>query len=75
MFPGLFGSLTLGVLLVPMYYILVPAPFSTDPDGRLENVKDAFIQMGNNWQIIVATIGTSLKVLFSPCSFVNMYGV
>lgn len=57
LFTGLFGFLILSVLLVPMYYIHAPKPFSTDPNGRLENVFDAFAQMGNNWQIVVATVG------------------
>ena len=49
--------MTLGALLYPMYYITVGAPFTTDYDGRLENVKDAVIQMSNSWQITVATVG------------------
>lgn len=57
LFIGLFGFIILTVLLVPMYFIHAQRPFSTDPDGRLENVWDAFAQMGNNWQIVVATVG------------------
>lgn len=45
-----------------MYFIITGAPFSTDPDGRLENVKDAFVQMSNSWEIIVATVGKLFKV-------------
>ena len=48
----------LGLLLIPMFFIKVPAPFSTDPNGRLENPLEAFTQMANNWQILVATLGT-----------------
>lgn len=59
---GLFGFIILTVLLVPMYFIRAQRPFSTDPDGRLENVWDAFAQMGNNWQIVVATVGCILSI-------------
>ena len=57
MFAGFFGFFVLGILLIPMYYIKPGHPFSNDPDGRMENVIDAFIQMGNNHIIIIATIG------------------
>ncbi|VDM64131.1 unnamed protein product [Angiostrongylus costaricensis] len=33
---GLFGTIILSILLVPMYYIHVPRTFSTNPEGRLE---------------------------------------
>lgn len=56
-FVGFFGASVLGLLLIPMYYIRVGHPFSTDPNGRMENVKDAFVQMGNNWQLILAVVG------------------
>ena len=54
---GFFGFTVLGILLIPMYYIKVGKPFSNDPDGRLENPLDAFTQMGNNYWIIVPTLG------------------
>lgn len=46
----------LGLLLIPFYYIKA-GNFSNTADHRLENVKDAFVQMGNNWRIILATVG------------------
>ncbi len=50
----------LGLLLIPMNYIHVGKPFSTT--GTLENVRDAFVQMGNNHIIILATIGNKYTI-------------
>ena len=59
MFPGtgFFGFTILGILLAPMYYIKIGRPFSQDPEGRMENVPDAFHQLGSNYQIIIAFCG------------------
>lgn len=57
---GVFGFLTLSVLLFPMYFINVGSSGSfitADPYFKLENAIDAFCQMGNNWQIIFAQAG------------------
>jgi len=53
---GMFGFIILAILLVPMYYIPASQPFSSQ-EGRLEDPFDAFKQMSQNWQIILATIG------------------
>jgi len=53
---GMFGFVILLVLLVPMYYIPASPPFSSQP-GHLEDPFDAFAQMRQNWQIVVATFG------------------
>jgi len=55
----------LGILLGPMYYIPANKPFSTDPEGKLENIIDAFTMMGQNWQIMFGVIGTTDS--FTPC--------
>ncbi len=55
--PGFFGFITLGILLIPMYFIKAGKPFSADPEGRLENALDAFVQLRNSWQVLLATIG------------------
>jgi len=58
---GMFGFVILTILLVPLYHIPASEPFSTE--GRLENPFDAFAQMGQNWQIVVATIGMQDHIL------------
>ncbi len=63
-FLGTFGMIVLSILLVPMYFIHVPATFSNDPDGRLENALAAFHQMGENPLILVALSGTILRYSF-----------
>lgn len=56
-FLGMFGTILLSLLLIPMYFIKVHKPFSQDPDGRLENVLDAFKQIDANLLILVALGG------------------
>ncbi|CAH1774764.1 unnamed protein product [Owenia fusiformis] len=64
-FEGLFGFLVLGTLLVPMYFIRVGhGKFSGDPEGRLENSLDAFVQLSNSWQIALATFGNIVSIAF-----------
>ncbi|KAI0243348.1 Solute carrier family 35 member F6 [Lamellibrachia satsuma] len=69
---GFFGASVLGLLLIPMYYIRVGHPFSTDPNGRMENVKDAFVQMGNNWQLILAVVGNITSIAFFNFSGISV---
>jgi uncharacterized membrane protein len=60
---GIFGALTLGVLLVPMYFIRIESvPF--------ENFPDAMAQMGNNWVIPLAMSGNMLSI-----AFFNFFGI
>jgi hypothetical protein len=47
----------LGLLLIPFYFIHVPEPFSDNPRHVLEDVLEAFLQMGQNPLIICAIIG------------------
>lgn len=54
---GTFGCLVLGSLLLPFYYIHVPPPITNNPRGVLEDVVDAFVQMGNNPWIVIALLG------------------
>ncbi|XP_045162343.2 solute carrier family 35 member F6-like isoform X2 [Mercenaria mercenaria] len=60
---GLFGALVLGILLIPFYYIHAGS-FSNTAGNRLENAEDAFVQMGNNWKIILATVGNIMSIAF-----------
>merc|ERR1712093_971275 len=62
-FEGMFGALTLGALLVPMYFIRIDGvPF--------ENFPDAMAQMGNNWVIPLAMSGNMLSI-----AFFNFFGI
>lgn len=62
---GFFGFSVLGLLLVPMYYIQVGVPFSTNPDGgSLEDFFDAIAQIGNSSQLGVALTGTVISIAF-----------
>lgn len=54
---GLFGFSTLSLLLIPMYYLKVGPPFSSNPRMVLEDALDGFTQMGNNPMIILAMSG------------------
>lgn len=60
---GFWGFIVLGLLLIPFYYINA-GNFSNTAEHRLENVPDAFKQMGNNPIIIAATIGNVLSIAF-----------
>ncbi|CAD5123218.1 DgyrCDS11579 [Dimorphilus gyrociliatus] len=64
-FEGLFGLLTLGLLLIPFYYIKITNPnnpLTTDPHGRVENSLDAFAMMGQNSAILVGTLGNMVSI-------------
>ncbi|CAF1118234.1 unnamed protein product [Adineta steineri] len=60
---GTFGFCTLGLLLIPFYFIIVPTS-NSGPDHRLEDVPTAFCQMGGNWVIILATLGNVFSIAF-----------
>uniref|UniRef100_U5EUX3 Putative solute carrier family 35 member f6 n=1 Tax=Corethrella appendiculata TaxID=1370023 RepID=U5EUX3_9DIPT len=61
---GFFGFCVLGLLLIPMYYIHVPAPFNTNAHGVLEDLPDALVQIGNNPFLIMAIGGTIISIAF-----------
>lgn len=67
---GIFGFFILGLLLIPMYFIKVPAFSKDDPDNRLENALGAFYQMGQNPTILWATIVNTISI-----AFVNFSGI
>lgn len=60
----MFGFGTLGILLVPFYFIPVGPPFSDNTTNSLENAIDAFYQIANNWQILVSILGTIVSIAF-----------
>jgi drug/metabolite transporter (DMT)-like permease len=61
---GIFGFIILGILLIPMYFIHIPAMSKDDPYHRLENALDAFHQMFDNPIILIATLGNVLSIAF-----------
>lgn len=61
---GIFGFVVLSVLLVPMYFLHVPAPFSNNPRGVLEDAVDAFYMIKNNGLLLVPITGTVFSIAF-----------
>lgn len=61
---GFFGFSVLGVLLLPMYYIHVGPPFNNNANQSLEDAVDAFTQIINNSQLVIALLGTVLSIAF-----------
>uniref|UniRef100_A0A7I4Y348 TPT domain-containing protein n=1 Tax=Haemonchus contortus TaxID=6289 RepID=A0A7I4Y348_HAECO len=61
---GLFGMTILSILMVPMYYIHVPHTFSTNPEGRLEDIFFAMKEISEQPWIAVALGGTVVSIAF-----------
>ncbi|EFP07504.1 hypothetical protein CRE_26571 [Caenorhabditis remanei] len=61
---GLFGMVTLSLLMVPFYYIHVPKTFSTNPEGRLEDVFYAWQEIKEEPTIALALLGTVISIAF-----------
>lgn len=61
---GFFGFSVLGLFLIPMYYIKVGPPFNDNAHSVLEDLPDALIQIGNNWQLQMAIAGTIISIAF-----------
>ncbi|UMM18605.1 hypothetical protein L5515_014591 [Caenorhabditis briggsae] len=61
---GLFGMITLSILMVPFYYIHVPKTFSTNPEGRLEDVFYAWQEIKEEPTIALALLGTVISIAF-----------
>ncbi|KAE9548381.1 hypothetical protein FO519_008408 [Halicephalobus sp. NKZ332] len=61
---GLFGMITLSLLLIPFYYIHVSSTFSRNPYGRLEDVFFAFREIRHNPLILAALGLTILSIAF-----------
>lgn len=59
---GVFGFSMLACLLVPMYFIHVPAPFDKNAHGVLEDLPDALCQIMNNPYLVLAITGTILSI-------------
>jgi len=68
---GIFGFIALGLLQIPLYFIIITGfQPGYNPDGRLEDPEDGFIQIYNEPQIL----GGLLLMLFSIATF-NYAGV
>uniref|UniRef100_A0A2M4BRF9 Putative transport and golgi family organization 9 n=1 Tax=Anopheles marajoara TaxID=58244 RepID=A0A2M4BRF9_9DIPT len=61
---GFFGFTVLGTLLLPMYFIKVMPPFNDNAHGVLEDLPDALAQIKNNYQLIMAIVGTIVSIAF-----------
>ncbi|KRZ34327.1 Solute carrier family 35 member F6 [Trichinella pseudospiralis] len=61
---GIFGVILMAVVCICFYWIKVPSTFSTDPDGRLENVLDAVHQIEDNMLILIPIIGLIVSIAF-----------
>ncbi|KAF2897995.1 hypothetical protein ILUMI_08179 [Ignelater luminosus] len=61
---GIFGFAVLSTLQIPFYFIKVGPPFSSNDRGVLEDALDAFVQMGNNVELIFAILGTIISIAF-----------
>lgn len=67
---GLFGFITMFILLFPFYFINVGNMIFKNPEGRLEDPIDAFHQMKNSWVVSTGFLGTVLSI-----SFFNFAGI
>lgn len=64
---GIFGFSVLTILLFPMYFIPWHLPASADfwqDTTRFEDAIDGLYQIGNNWQLLVSTLGLILSIAF-----------
>ncbi|KAK5879903.1 hypothetical protein CesoFtcFv8_022979 [Champsocephalus esox] len=60
---GFFGFVVLSLLLIPMYFIHVGS-FSDNPRHVLEDVLDAFCQIGHEPLILLALLGNTVSIAF-----------
>lgn len=63
-YEGIFGFVTLSLLLIPFSYIPVGHPISDNPSNTLEDVVDAWAQISNSWQIQAGLSGTVVSIAF-----------
>lgn len=63
-YEGIFGFVTLALLLIPFNYIPVGHPIADNPNGTLEDFFDAMAQIKNSWQIQAGLSGTVVSIAF-----------
>lgn len=61
---GTFGFVVLAILLVPMYFIHVPARFTNNPRMVMEDAIDAFWMIKHNNLLLVPISGTVISIAF-----------
>uniref|UniRef100_A0A6M2DWU6 Putative solute carrier family 35 member f6-like protein n=1 Tax=Xenopsylla cheopis TaxID=163159 RepID=A0A6M2DWU6_XENCH len=61
---GFFGFVVLLSLQIPFYYIKVGPPFNKNAHGSLEDLPDAFTQIINSPQLLVAVLGMIVSIAF-----------
>ncbi|XP_050499916.1 solute carrier family 35 member F6 [Diabrotica virgifera virgifera] len=61
---GVFGFTVLALLQIPFYFIRAGPPVTMNPGDRLEDAIDAFVQIGNNWRLALAVLGTVVSIAF-----------
>ncbi|XP_033232096.1 solute carrier family 35 member F6-like [Belonocnema kinseyi] len=61
---GIFGLTALLLAMVPLNYIKAGPPFADNSRGTLEATVDAFVQIGNSSQLLIAVIGIMLTIAF-----------
>lgn len=49
--------MVLVLLQIPFYFIKVGSPFNNNAHGTLEDLPDAFVQIANNYQLLIAVLG------------------
>jgi len=62
---GINGFLTCAILMLPAYYIKMPDSLggaALGPEGRLEDILDAFAQMGNSGWLLLWTLGNMCSI-------------
>lgn len=65
---GFFGMTTLGLLLIPMYFITTG--YQDGVPQRLEDSLDGLCQLGNDWRVALGTIGS-----IGSIAFFNFFGI
>ena len=61
---GIFGFISICLLIIPLNFIHAPPPFADNSRGTLEATKDAFIQIGNSGHLLMAIVGISFSIAF-----------
>ncbi|XP_076765028.1 transport and golgi organization 9 [Xylocopa sonorina] len=61
---GLFGFITICIIMIPLNFIYASPPFADNSRGTLEATKDAFIQIKNSGHLLMAIIGISFSIAF-----------
>ncbi|KAG6794651.1 solute carrier family 35 member F6 [Apis mellifera caucasica] len=61
---GIFGFITICLIMIPLNFIHVPPPFADNSQGTLEATQDAFIQIKNSGHLLMAICGMSFSIAF-----------